>query len=126
MLQADGVAELVEVRPFGAIASAEVTADAPLAILAGGGPPDGGALQLLGVVSARWSDIAGIRIQTPLRAGALAIYCGQAIGGSPDAEGAPMSFAEELLAPLLGGTDVDLITGTETPTRSSHSATGWP
>src|SRR5215470_9105437 len=56
----------------------------------------------------------GLHIQENLRAGAIAIYCGQAIGGSPDAEGAPMSFAEELLAPLLGGTDVDLVTGTET------------
>src|SRR5262245_7253090 len=42
----------------------------------------------------------GLHIQENLRAGAIAIYCGQAIGGSPDAESAPMSFAEELLAPL--------------------------
>ena len=64
-----------------------------------------------------------LNVQENLRAGALAIYCGQAIGGSPDAEGAPMSFAEELLAPLLGGTDVDLITGTETSPHITQSET---
>ena len=51
----------------------------------------------------------GINMQENLRAGAIMIFCGEAMGGSPDAEGAPMSFVQELLAPLLGGTDVDLI-----------------
>ena len=51
------------------------------------------------------------------------IYCGEAMGGSPDAEGAPLSFVQELLAPLLGGTDVDLITGTETRTHITQSET---
>ena len=66
----------------------------------------------------------GYHIQENLRAGAIAIYCGQAIGGSPDAEGAPMSFAEELLAPLLGGTDVDLISPqTDAGTHITQSET---
>ena len=48
--------------------------------------------------------------QENLRAGAIAIYCGQAIGGSADEEeSAPRSFGQELLAPLLGGIDQDLI-----------------
>ena len=65
----------------------------------------------------------GLNVQENLRAGAIAIYCGQAVGGSPDAEGAPMSFAEELLAPLLGGVDKDLITGTETSPHITQSET---
>jgi hypothetical protein len=65
----------------------------------------------------------GLNVQENLRAGAIAIYCGEAVGGSPDAEGAPKSFAEELLAPLLGTTDVDLITGTETSPHITQSET---
>ena len=65
----------------------------------------------------------GINVQENLRAGAIMIFCGQAIGGSPDAEGAPMSFAQELLAPLLGGTDVDLITGADTSPHITQSET---
>jgi hypothetical protein len=67
----------------------------------------------------------GLHVQENLRAGAIAIYCGQAIGGSPDAEeGAPRSFAEELLAPLLGGTDQDLITPqTDSGTHITQSET---
>jgi hypothetical protein len=65
----------------------------------------------------------GLNMQENLRAGAIAIYCGQAVGGSPDAEGEPMSFAQEILAPLLGGTDVDLITGADTGTHITQSET---
>jgi len=65
----------------------------------------------------------GLNVQENLRAGAIAIYCGQAVGGSPDAEGAPMSFAEELLAPLLGGTDVDLVTGADLSPHITQSET---
>lgn len=65
----------------------------------------------------------GIDKQENLRAGAIAIYCGEAQGGSPDAEGEPMSFAQQILAPLLGGTDVDLITGTDSGTHITQSET---
>jgi hypothetical protein len=65
----------------------------------------------------------GLDMQENLRAGAIAIFCGEAQGGSPDAEGEPMSFAQELLAPLLGGLDVNLITGTETFSHVTQSET---
>jgi hypothetical protein len=65
----------------------------------------------------------GLNVQENLRAGAIAIYCGEAQGGSPDAEGEPMSFAQQILAPLLGGTDVDLITGADTGTHITQSET---
>ena len=52
------------------------------------------------------------------------IFCGQAIGGSPDAEGAILCpLPRNYLAPLLGGTDVDLITGADTSPHITQSET---
>src|SRR5437762_3586141 len=65
----------------------------------------------------------GIDVQENLRAGAIRIYCGEAKGGSPDPEGGSLSFAQEILAPLLGTTDVDLITGTESFPHVTQSET---
>jgi hypothetical protein len=65
----------------------------------------------------------GLNMQENFRAGAIAIYCGQAVGGSPDAEGEPLSFAQEILAPLFGVADVNLITGTETFPHITQSET---
>ncbi len=62
-------------------------------------------------------------MQENLRAGAIAIFCGEAQGGSPSAFGESSAFVQELLAPLLGGTDVDLITGTETSPHITQSET---
>jgi hypothetical protein len=59
----------------------------------------------------------GYNVQENFRAGALMIYCGQSQGGSEEAEegeASTTSFGEQLLAPLLGGTDKDVVTGTET------------
>jgi hypothetical protein len=61
----------------------------------------------------------GINRQENMRAGAIMIHCGQAKGGDPDAGVADSSafskLVQNLTAPLAyGGTDVDLITGTET------------
>jgi hypothetical protein len=55
----------------------------------------------------------GIDKQENFRAGAIAIYCGEAQGGSPTDSGDSSSFVQELLAPLFGGADVDLVTGTD-------------
>ena len=55
-----------------------------------------------------------VHMQENLRAGAMMIYCGESQGGSPDpTAGESMSLAQEILAPLLGGTDADLITGAD-------------
>ena len=51
------------------------------------------------------------------------IYCGLATGGSPDAESPGSMLVQEMLAPLLGATDVDLITGTETSPHITQSET---
>jgi len=65
----------------------------------------------------------GINVQENLRAGAMMIYCGLSIGGSPDAESAGATLVQEMLAPLLGGTDENLITGTETSPHITQSET---
>ena len=65
----------------------------------------------------------GIDMQENLRAGALMIFCGEAIGGSAYCCRRILGFAQQLLAPLLGGTDVDLITGTETSPNITQSET---
>ena len=66
----------------------------------------------------------GLHIQENLRAGAIAIFCGESVGGGADEESAPRSFGEELLAPLLGGTDVDLISPqTDSGTHITQSET---
>ena len=65
----------------------------------------------------------GIDMQENFRSGAMMIYCGEAQGGSPDAESGSLSFAQQILAPLLGTTDVDLITGTDSGTHTTQSET---
>ena len=66
----------------------------------------------------------GIHMQENMRAGAMMIYCGESQGGSEDPDGpASQSFAQQILAPLLGGTDADLITGTDTGTHTTQSET---
>jgi len=60
-----------------------------------------------------------------LRAGAIMIACGEAKGGKPSANAAFSQFVKSLLpAPLVfGGTDVDLVTGTETSPNITQSET---
>jgi hypothetical protein len=66
----------------------------------------------------------GIHMQENLRAGALMVACGEAAGGSVDPDGGePAGFVQEMLAPLLGTTDVDVITGTDTGTHITQSET---
>ncbi len=65
----------------------------------------------------------GIDKQENMRAGAIMIYCGQAEGGSASSFGESSKFVQDLLAPLLGGTDVDLVTGTETNPNTTQSET---
>ncbi len=65
----------------------------------------------------------GLDVQENFRAGAIAIYCGEAVGGSPTASGESSAFVQELLAPLLGGADVDLITGAENGNNTTQSET---
>jgi len=63
-------------------------------------------------------------MQENFRAGAMMIYCGESQGGSLDPDDRESkSFAEEILAPLLGGTDADLITGTDSGTHTTQSET---
>ena len=71
----------------------------------------------------------GLDKQENFRAGAIGIYCGEAEGGSPTVSGNSFPFVQKLLAPLFGGADVDLITGTETiahPTQSETYTTANP
>src|SRR3989440_511075 len=70
----------------------------------------------------------GIDKMESFRAGAIMIFCGQAKGGGePDEGGASSAFSKlvrNLTAPLaFGGTDVDLVTGTETPPHIIQSET---
>ena len=65
----------------------------------------------------------GVNMQENLRAGALMIYCGQAQGGSLTASNGTSSLVQEMLAPLLGVADVDLITGAETGNNTTQSET---
>src|ERR1043166_3794463 len=65
----------------------------------------------------------GFDIQENLRAGAIMIACGQAQGGSPEGDGESPSFAQEILGPLLGTTDTDLITGSDTDSHVTQSET---
>ena len=51
------------------------------------------------------------------------IFCGESEGGSASAFGGSSPFVQELLAPLFGGADVDLITGTEIPDNITQSET---
>ena len=69
----------------------------------------------------------GIDKQVNSRAGAIMIACGQAQGGGASASSSPngiTQFIRKLLLPLAyGGTDVDLITGTETYPQVNQSTT---
>ncbi len=65
----------------------------------------------------------GIDKQENLRAGALMIFCGQAVGGSASAFGETSPFVQELLAPLFGAADVDLVTGAEISPNITQSET---
>jgi hypothetical protein len=72
----------------------------------------------------------GIDKQMNFRAGAIMIACGQAQGGGPSATsptsplGALTRFIKKLFSPLAyGGTDVDLISGTETYPNIDQSTT---
>jgi len=70
----------------------------------------------------------GINKQENMRAGAIMIFCGQAKGGDPKQGVADSSafsrLVQNLTAPLVyGGTDVDLITGTETSPNITQSET---
>src|SRR6266850_4529033 len=56
----------------------------------------------------------GIDKQENLRAGAIMIACGEAEGGSPSPTDAVMQALIPQWNPLLGTTDRDLVTGTET------------
>jgi hypothetical protein len=67
----------------------------------------------------------GINKQENLRAGLIMIACGEAPGGSAPPATAFSQFAQSLLpSPLAyGTTDVDLVTGTETPPHIIQSET---
>lgn len=70
----------------------------------------------------------GIDKQENFRAGAIMIHCGQAKGGDPDQGVADSSafskLVQDLIAPVTyGGTDVDLVTGTETTPHIIQSET---
>ena len=67
----------------------------------------------------------GIDRQENLRAGAIMIHCGQFKGGKSSSHGKAFSkLVQNLTAPLVfGGTDVDLITGTESFPNVTQSET---
>ena len=65
----------------------------------------------------------GIDKMEGFRAGVIMIACGEAKGGSASAFGETSQFVQELLAPLFGAADVDLVTGTETPPHIIQSET---
>src|SRR5437588_764114 len=70
----------------------------------------------------------GIDKMENFRAGAIMVFCGQAKGGGePDEAGSSSAFStlvHNLTAPVsFGGTDVDLVTGTETPPHIIQSET---
>ena len=66
----------------------------------------------------------GINKQENLRAGAILIACGESPGGSDLPHGAFSRLFQSVTAPLtFGGTDVNLITGTETSPHIIQSET---
>jgi hypothetical protein len=66
----------------------------------------------------------GIDKQVNMRAGAIMIACGLSEGGIPFHGGGISRFVQKLIAPMsYGGTDVDLITGTETFPHVTQSTT---
>jgi hypothetical protein len=65
----------------------------------------------------------GLDKQENMRAGAIRIFCGEDEGGSPTVTGNSSQLVQEMLAPLLGTADVDLITGAETNPHTTQSET---
>ena len=67
----------------------------------------------------------GIDSMENFRAGAIMIFCGEAKGGKPSPAHALSQLVQKLLPQPLayGGTDVDLVTGTETPPHITQSET---
>lgn len=68
----------------------------------------------------------GIDQQENMRAGAIMIFCGEAQGGAGFPAGGSSNSLQQLLAPLApmyGGTDVDLVTGAETSPDVTQSET---
>src|ERR1051325_622481 len=65
----------------------------------------------------------GIDKQENLRAGAIMIACGEAEGGSSSASQAVIQSLIPQFTPLLGTTDIDLVTGTETSPHIVQSET---
>src|SRR6266481_8847070 len=66
----------------------------------------------------------GIDKQENLRAGSILIACGESPGGSATSFGAFSQLFNAVTAPLTyGGTDVDIITGTDTITHPTQSET---
>ena len=65
----------------------------------------------------------GIDKQENFRAGALMIFCGEAAGGSASVFGETSPLVQELLAPLFGAADVDLVTGAENSPNITQSET---
>jgi hypothetical protein len=66
----------------------------------------------------------GIDRQENLRAGAIMIHCGLSEGGKPSPASGFFKLVQNLVAPLVfGGTDVNLITGTETFPNVTQSET---
>ncbi len=65
----------------------------------------------------------GITRQENLRAGAIAIFCGDLQGGATSTPVDGHQIVQQILAPLLGTTDQDLITGTESSPHVTQSET---
>lgn len=65
----------------------------------------------------------GLDKQENFRAGAINIFCGAPSGSSQDADaGAPVqSIIQQVLAPLYGGSDVDVVTGPDNPPHITQS-----
>ncbi|MEO6872786.1 MAG: sialidase family protein [Chthoniobacterales bacterium] len=61
--------------------------------------------------------------QENLRAGAISIYCGEAQGGTATDFGDVHQLTRQILAPLFGGMDVDVVTGTDSITHPTQSET---
>lgn len=61
--------------------------------------------------------------QENLRAGAIAIYCGEAQGGAATDFGDVHQLVQQILAPLFGGRDADVVTGTDSITHPTQSET---
>jgi hypothetical protein len=65
----------------------------------------------------------GLNKQENLRAGAIMIACGEAVGGYTTSPGPAGRMIDSMSEPLAAATDVDLITGTETSPHITQSET---